>query len=90
MASRDRPLDFQVPPAEDRDAGLLSLSLTLFCVCVCVLASFWETLPLVCLDKEVQVKVVHSIKDVVPVGSNQFLVVVDLRLCRSNETVNKT
>lgn len=87
MASRDRPLDFQVPPAEDRDADLLSPSPTLF---FCVWASFWETLPLVRLDKEVQVKVVHALLDVVPVGSNQFLVVVDLRLWCSNKTVNKT
>lgn len=83
MASRERPLDFQVPPAENRDSALLSPSLTLF---FCV----WETLPLVRLDKEVQVKVVHALLDVVPVGSNQFLVVVDLQLWRSNETVNKT
>lgn len=50
----------------------------------------WETLPLVRLYKQVQVKVVHALLDVVPVGSDQFLVVVDLRLWRPNETVNKT
>lgn len=33
---------------------------------------------------------VHALLDVVPVGSNQFLVVVDLRLWRSDKIVNKT
>lgn len=33
---------------------------------------------------------VHALLDVVPVGSDQFMVVVDLQLPRSNETVSKT
>lgn len=84
MAPGDRPLDFQIPPAADRDAGLLSPSLGFYCVNFGARASLWETSPLVRLDKEVQVEMVHAVLDVVPVRSHQLLVVVDLRLRRSN------
>lgn len=85
MAPGDRPLDFQIPPAADRDADLLSPSLTRGLLRYFrARASLWETSPLVRLDKEVQVEMVHAVLDVVPVRSHQLLVVVDLRLRRSN------
>lgn len=85
MAPGDRPLDFQIPPAADRDADLALPAPTLdVFIYFPARASFGESLPLVRLDKEVQVEVVHALLDVVPVRSDQFLVVVDLRLQRSN------
>ena len=39
-----------------------------------------SSLPFVGLDKQVQVKLVHIVEDVVAVGSDQVLVVVDLLL----------
>lgn len=93
MAPGDGPLDFQFPPSGDRDANLLFPPLTLdlvisflfFLFCFVIL----EPLLLVGLDKEVQVEMVHAVLDVVPVGSDQILVVVDLRLQRSNYIIKK-
>lgn len=86
MAPGDRPLDFQIPPAADREADSLSPSPTLdSSLYFGAPASVWETLPLVRFHKEVQVEVVHVVLDVVPVRSHQFLVVVDLRLRRSTK-----
>lgn len=94
MAPGDRPLDFQIPPAADRDADLALPAPTLdVFIYFPARASFGESLPLVRLDKEVQVEMVHALLDLVPVRSHQFLVVVDLRLQRSNykkKKVNKT
>lgn len=85
MAPGDWPLDFQIPPAADRDADLALPAPTLdVFIYFPARASFGESLPLVRLDKEVQVEVVHALLDVVPVRPDQFLVVVDLRLQRSN------
>lgn len=83
VAPRDGPLDIQIPPAAGRDAVLLLPSFTPdFFRYFRARESFWKTLPLVCLDKKVQVELVHALMDVVPVGCDQFLVVVDLRLRR--------
>lgn len=88
MAPGHRPLDLQIPPAADRRRFPLTFSDSASFIC-----SRRETLPLVRLDKEVQVEMVHALVDVVPVRSHQILVVVDLRLWGSTKTtkqVNKT
>lgn len=87
MAPGDGPLDFQVPPAAETQiySDYFSDLFSFFRF----VSSLWETLPLVGLDKEVQVEMVHAVLDVVPVGSDQLLVVVDLRLQRSNLTKKK-
>lgn len=78
IASRDRPLNLQIPPTVGRDVLSVKSYSTVTHPNTC---DFYEfSLPFVGLDKELQVELVHVVEDVVAVRSNQVLVVVDLLL----------
>lgn len=77
IASRDWPLNFQISATVNRDRGY---SVVFFHFVFFVWASRQKTSPVIRLDKQMQVELVHVILDVLSVRCDQVVVVVDLFL----------
>lgn len=91
VAPRDRPLDLQIVPTGNREAFLIFRNCDKE-VCaekteedgrrvgLGLRAELCSDSPVVALDVELQVELVHVVEDVVAVRSHQVLVVMDLLL----------